>query len=163
MRADRGIQFGVGNAENDRHGRPGGQTSHEDATRIDSIVRRNLASDASYEGGLTVVTPLILRSEPIPALRSVGTGSLDGINHQKAMLVGSAFIRVPAAKSSTGTGPTLSIPQGQVLNVVVGRRRAADGRQLVLQLHFVCAWPDITVRPGGPDRVAGSLPLLGAR
>ena len=78
MRADRGIQFRVGNAENDRHGRAGGQTGHEDATLIDSIVRRNFASDAGYQRGLATVAPLIFRSEPIPAFDPFASGAWAG-------------------------------------------------------------------------------------
>src|SRR5450759_1227028 len=87
MGADRGIKLWVGGAKNDRHGSSGGQSGHEDATLIDLIVRRDLASDTGNEQRLAAVATLIFRSEPVPALRSVRIGRLGGIDHQKAVLL----------------------------------------------------------------------------
>jgi len=68
------------------HCRASGQPGHEDAACVHVVTRCDFADDSGNQRRFSGVTHLILRLEPVPALRHVRVGGLLRIDHQEPML-----------------------------------------------------------------------------
>ena len=100
MHADRGVEIGIGRPHDGSRRAAGGQPGDVDAPRIDRVVAHDLAGDAGDQRGLAPIALLVAGAEPVPALLGVGGRRLPGIDDEEVCSSASAFIRVPAAKSS---------------------------------------------------------------
>ena len=87
MGTDAGKQLRVGLAQHHRHRRACRQPGDVDAARVGAVPPRDLAHDAGDQRRLAGTAPLVLRLEPVPALRCIRLRSLLGVHDQEAVLV----------------------------------------------------------------------------
>ncbi len=74
MNADGSEDVRVGCAEDDRHGRPGGDTCHVDAGCVDCPLRcvlKYVLDNADDHGWFAMVTRLVGQVEPVPTIQRV--------------------------------------------------------------------------------------------
>ena len=88
MNADRGVEIGIGRSHYRRGGPAGRKPRHVNAPGIDRVVAHDLTGDARDQRGLAPAAPLVLRPEPVPALRGVGGSRLRRIDDEAALLLG---------------------------------------------------------------------------
>ncbi|MDT4833518.1 hypothetical protein FQZ97_671300 [compost metagenome] len=81
-------QSGIALDQHCRHRAAGGEAGHVDAPGVDAVAGDDLARHAGDQRGLAPLGLLVTRPEPVPALRCVGVGGLDRVQHDKAQPVG---------------------------------------------------------------------------
>ena len=88
MDPDRGVEVGIGAAHDRGGSAAGGEPGDIDAARVDRVVAHDLARDPGDQGRLAAVALLVVRVEPVPALRGVGRAGLRRPGDQAAVLLG---------------------------------------------------------------------------